>query len=66
MNIKNNWNEEVSYQTERMTMGNIKPLCKLKCSHLIWKEDNSLYCKKINKEVKNGFRCPLAEVSESG
>ena len=66
MTIKENWNEEISYQTEEMTLGEIKPLCKLKCSHLIWEEDNSLFCTKLNKEVKQGFRCPFAEVSESG
>ena len=65
MNIKKDWNEEISYQTEKMTVGNFKA-CKLECSNLIWKEDNSLYCKKINKEVKKGFVCPFAEVSESG
>ena len=57
MNIKRDWNKEISYQTEEMTVGKLKPLCKLKCENIIWKEDNTLYCKKLRREVKKGDRC---------
>ena len=56
MSIKKNWNDETSYLPEELNVGKFKK-CHLKCQHLIWMEDNTLYCKKKLKKVEKGFVC---------
>lgn len=55
-NIKQDWHNLLSYQTEEMTVGKFKK-CHLKCEHLIWMKDNSLFCKRKLKHVEEDFVC---------
>lgn len=57
--LKDNWNE-IDYQTENRTIGNWPKFCReLDCEHLIWKEDNTLFCKKKRKVVEKGEICKV-------